>query len=130
MQRRHRLLFFTAALVVAGCVAALLAPSANQAAAGAAGTGSSATPYGLALLEHPEQIMQLRPLVRAGQVSSHQKNGFNLDTSHEADDGEENYLYKNGSNYVLLHEEGPGTITRIWFYPEPNGSARLSIFFD
>ena len=97
---------------------------------------ASDVPYGLDLLRNPEKISQLRPLVKAGQVSSHAKDGLNLDAGHEADDGQESYLYRNGSNYVLLDERGSGTVTRLWFFytDATRGGEyknyRLQIFFD
>jgi len=106
------------------------------------GQTSDATPYGLDLLQNPEKIAYLRPLVKIGKVSSHAKDGYNKDLGISDDNGQETYLYKNGSNYVLLDEKGPGTITRLWFYLFPDGvspdgtvfsnykSYRLKFFFD
>lgn len=121
-------------LVLMSLVTATLL-SLTQGPAGATGTTSD-VPYGLDLLRNPENISQLRPLVRAGQVSSHAKDGLNLDGGHEEDDGQESYLYRNGPNYVLLDERGPGTVTRLWFYYRDltrggeYRNYRLKIFFD
>ena len=95
------------------------------------GGASPATP--LDLLRHPEEISQLRPLVTSMQVSSHDKAGFNYDNGHLPDDGLESYLYRDGANYVLLDETGPGTITRMWFYVPSDGAYRdyhLLVFFE
>ena len=97
---------------------------------------TSDVPYGLDLLRNPEKLSQLRPLVRAGQVSSHAKDGFNLDGGHAEEDGQESYLYRNGPNYVLLDERGSGTVTRLWFFYTSFTAGgeyknyRLKIFFD
>lgn len=88
-------------------------------------------PYGIDLLKNPEKIAYLRPLVKSGQVSSHAKNGLNQDAGHEQNDGQESYLYKTGSNYVLLDEKGPGTITRIRMnYGDVHKNQRLRFYFD
>lgn len=88
--------------------------------------------HGLALL----QDLRLLPVVPektvTRQVSSHSRDGGNTDFGNYGDpSGRETYLYKEEGMKVLLDEQGPGCINRMWITTPFIGTiGPIQIFLD
>ncbi len=74
---------------------------------------------GIKSLERFERLPEFKEGVRAGQFSSHDRNGLNIDLS--------NFLYKEDSSFVIFDVEGAGCIYRMWFtfVAEPAGGLKF-----
>ncbi len=120
------------ACIVLAALLVLTVPLWRPSSVGAGTPGGSL--YGLDTLRNLDRLPDLRTDTFAGQVSSHDKTGLAFDGGHSPDDGIESYLYREGANYVIFDEAGPGAVTRLWFTwgpPEsPFGDIRAQFFFD
>jgi len=91
--------------------------------AGALTAHAAATePYGLDAWQHFERLPYLKLDAQAGGQSSFDRNAHNGDCS--------NFLYTNGTEKVLLDENGPGTVYRIWFTGFDAAKDWIKVYFD
>ena len=81
----------------------------------------SADPVGLDAYNNIESLPEINPLSFASGFSSYQRNGGNEDRG--------NFLYQDGSGYVMAEISGPGTIYRLWTTGQ-NGYARIRFYLD
>ncbi|MDD5503074.1 MAG: DUF2961 domain-containing protein [Candidatus Thermoplasmatota archaeon] len=88
--------------------------------------------YGLEAAERFDLLPYLKQGVTIGHVSSHAKDGGNLDGgTYDDPSGNETYLYKEGSSYVIMDAKGPGCITRIWMTKDDIATVgNIQIYFD
>jgi hypothetical protein len=98
----------------------------------AAPEGAAYQAYGLEAAERFELLPYLKQGVTIGHVSSHAKDGGNLDGgTYDDPSGNETYLYKEGSSYVIMDAKGPGCITRIWMTEADIATVgNIKIYFD
>jgi hypothetical protein len=88
--------------------------------------------YGLEAMERFDLLPYIKQGVTIAHVSSHSKDGGNLDGGDYNDpSGTETYLYKEGTSFVLLDAKGPGCITRIWMTAQDISTiGNVQIYFD
>ncbi|MDD5191590.1 MAG: DUF2961 domain-containing protein [Candidatus Nanoarchaeia archaeon] len=87
------------------------------------------TGIGITGIEHFDEIPYFKDNIQTLQVSGFDRNGGNDDGV----TGKWSYLYKEGSNYIIFDETGPGIIQNLWmagvgYLDETNG--RILFYFD
>ncbi len=82
---------------------------------------SSATPVGFEVYNNIEVLPKIFPFSFAKGFSSYQRNGGNNDRG--------NFLYRDGSQYVMADICRPGTIYRLWSTGQ-NGDAVIRFYLD
>jgi len=89
-------------------------------------------PYGFSLLQDMRLLSLLPGSVFTRQVSSHSRNGGNTDFGNYGEpSGRETYLYREEGMKVILDEQGPGCINRIWMTsPFMDTVGPVQIFLD
>jgi len=81
----------------------------------------SADPVGLDTYKTIEELPTINPLYFVAGFSSYERNGGNYDRG--------NFLYQDGSEYVMTDMRGPGTVYRLWITGQ-GGNHRLRFYLD
>ncbi len=91
------------------------------------GSGFAQDAVGVTALAADQILPRFGQQGRILQVSSYDRSGGNSDGGSN-EPGITSYLYRENGHYVLLDEEGPGCVYRIWFtfFPECN----IRFYFD